>query len=102
MDITITLRKKEKSRDLLKSHDSFESGGEDRTRTCKPVRAVVFKTTALPIMLLLHNWQFENISQSKLINNYKPDSCDSNKLPMIESNFSDFLNPAVFRTTSPV
>ncbi len=30
-----------------------ENGGENRTRTCKPVRAVVFKTTALPIMLSL-------------------------------------------------
>src|SRR5213075_3416427 len=30
------------------------NGGEDRTRTCKRFRAVVFKTTALPIRLPLH------------------------------------------------
>ncbi len=28
-------------------------GGGDRTRTCKPARAAVFKTAALPIMLPL-------------------------------------------------
>ena len=31
----------------------IENGGEDRTRTCKRLRAVVFKTTALPIRLPL-------------------------------------------------
>ena len=31
----------------------FKNGGEDRTRTCKRFRAVVFKTTALPIRLPL-------------------------------------------------
>src|SRR5215813_13312570 len=30
-----------------------ENGGGDRTRTCKPARAAVFKTAALPIMLPL-------------------------------------------------
>lgn len=34
--------------------DYLENGGEDRTRTCKRLRAVVFKTTALPIRLPLH------------------------------------------------
>ena len=46
---------------LIKKVANPKTGGEDRTRTCKPVKAVVFKTTALPIMLLLRNWQFENI-----------------------------------------
>ena len=29
------------------SKSQIEDGGENRTRTCKPLRAVVFKTTAL-------------------------------------------------------
>ena len=35
------------------SGNSEKDGGEDRTRTCKRFRAVVFKTTALPIRLPL-------------------------------------------------
>ena len=50
-----------------------ENGGENRTRTCKPVRAVVFKTTALPIMLSLRTFEAEteNIAQSYAINKSK-------------------------------
>ena len=33
------------------------NGGGDRTRTCKPLRAAVFKTAALPIMRPLRDWQ---------------------------------------------
>jgi hypothetical protein len=31
-------------------HSLKGNGGGDRTRTCKPLRAAVFKTAALPIM----------------------------------------------------
>src|SRR5436190_5067265 len=37
------------------SADERSDGGEDRTRTCKRFRAVVFKTTALPIRLPLRS-----------------------------------------------
>ena len=40
--------------DSLKSGELLKrDGGGDRTRTCKPLRAAVFKTAALPIMLPL-------------------------------------------------
>lgn len=38
---------------LISGPSIFFNGGEDRTRTCKRLRAVVFKTTALPIRLPL-------------------------------------------------
>src|ERR1700750_1058728 len=47
------------------SSTSKSFGGGDRTRTCKPVRAAVFKTAALPIMLPLRdNYSMKNITRA--------------------------------------
>jgi hypothetical protein len=40
------------------------NGGGDRTRTCMPFRAAVFKTAALPIMRPLRRNPEETISQA--------------------------------------
>ena len=54
-----------------KSQIQNKNGGENRTRTCKRLRAVVFKTTALPLgYLSAPSRRIQNIPQSPSINNY--------------------------------
>ncbi len=52
--------------DMSPSVEGRNDGGGDRTRTCKPARAAVFKTAALPIMLPLRNWPTGNIQQCRV------------------------------------
>lgn len=85
------------------------NGGEDRTRTCKPVKAVVFKTTALPIMLLLRIWQFRNIPQThnflklKSVLSFRFGFYFVCRSPeIVLSSFEVLSHPLVFKTTLPL
>ena len=63
----------EAERNAMGKHNQrFLNGGEDRTRTCKRFRAVVFKTTALPIRLPLQVPAFRKGGRKLNISNSIP------------------------------
>lgn len=50
-------------------------GGGDRTRTCKPLRAAVFKTAALPIMLPLRSRRLFIAQPKRFLNFHRDEPC---------------------------